>query len=123
MTLTRALPPGERERLALGVMSLRAESHAQGRAIPAALDALLHELVMDQPRDARARLAARLAGSRWAPPELVRTLAADESPVAQAVLLRSPHLRDHDLMRVFEEGALEHRAAIARRPNLSPALV
>lgn len=104
-------------------MSLRAETYAQGRPIPAALDALLHPLVMEQPREARARLAARLAGSRWAPPELARSLAEDDITVAQAVLLRSPHLRDHDLMRVFVEGTLDHQSAVARRPGLSPPLV
>jgi uncharacterized protein (DUF2336 family) len=104
-------------------MSLRAEAYAQGWRIPAAIDAFLHRLVMDAPRDARARLAARLAGSRWAPPALARALAEDDIAVAQAVLLRSPHLRDHDLMRVFTEGTLDHQSAIARRPNLSPPLV
>ncbi|HEX5776580.1 MAG TPA: DUF2336 domain-containing protein [Caulobacteraceae bacterium] len=123
MRLANALPPPERERLALGVMSLRAETYATGGRIPPALDALLHALVLDQPRDARARLAARMAGSRWAPPELARALAGDEAAVAQPILLRSPHLRDHDLMRVFAEGALEHQVAIARRPGLSAPTV
>ena len=123
MRLANALPPPERERLALGVMSLRAETYAKGGRIPAALDALLHALVLDQPREARARLATRMAGSRWAPPELARALAGDEAIVAQPILLRSPHLRDQDLMRVFAEGALEHQVAIARRPSLSAAMV
>ena len=123
MTLARSLPASEQERLALGVMSLRAEAYAKGRSIPAALDAFLHTLVTEQPREARARLAARMASSRWAPPELARALANDEAFVAQSVLLRSPHLRDHDLMRVFADGTIEHQAAIARRPNLSPPLV
>lgn len=122
MTLAQALSASERERLALGVMSLRAEAYARRRSIPAALDIFLHALVLDQPREARARLAARMASSRWAPAELARALAADDAFVAQSILLRSPHLRDHDLMRLFAEGTLEHQAAIARRPNLSPPL-
>lgn len=123
MALAKSLPPTEQERLALGVMSLRAEAYARGRSIPAALDAFLQALVLDQSREARARLAARMASSRWAPAELARRLAGDDAFVAQAVLLRSPHLRDHDLMRVFAEGTIEHQAAVARRANLSPPLV
>lgn len=123
MSLAKRLPPTERERLALGVMSLRAEAYAQGRSIPAGLDHLLERLVMDAPPEARARLATRMGASRWAPPELVRWLAQDDIAAAQPVLLRSPHLRDHDLMRVFGEGALDHQITIARRGGLSAPLV
>lgn len=123
MALAKALPVSEQERLALGVLSLRAEAYAKGQSIPGALDRFLHALVLDQSREARARLAARMASSRWAPPDLARTLASDEAFVAQAVLLRSPHLRDHDLMRIFAEGTIEHQAAIARRAGLSAPLV
>lgn len=104
-------------------MSLRAESYARGRAVPALLDDLLHRLVMEQPLEARARLSARLGGARWAPPGLVLALAEDEVPAAQPVLLRSPHLADHQLLRLFAEGSFEHQSAIARRPGLSAPLV
>jgi uncharacterized protein (DUF2336 family) len=104
-------------------MSLRAETFASGRRAPAVLDALLEKLVMDVSPEARARLSARLAGSRWAPASLVRLLASDEAAIAVPVLLRSPHLHDHDLMKVFEEGSLDHQSAIARRANLSAPLV
>jgi len=123
MELAKRLPPAERERLALGVMSLRAETFAQGRRVPAGLDHLLHRMVAEAPADARARLATRMAASRWAPPELVRELARDEIAVAQPVLLRSPHLRDHDLMEAFAEGSLDHQIAVARRGGLTAPLI
>jgi uncharacterized protein (DUF2336 family) len=104
-------------------MSLRAETFASGRRVPAVLDALLEKLVMGVSPEARARLSARLAGSRWAPASLVRLLAGDEAAIAVPVLLRSPHLHDHDLMKVFEEGSLDHQSAIARRANLSAPLI
>jgi uncharacterized protein (DUF2336 family) len=121
--LTKALPESERERLALGVMSLRAEMYGKTRPVPPLLDDLLMRLVLDQPMDARARLATRLGGSRWAPPALVLVLAEDEIAVAQPVLLRSPHLADHQLLRLFAEGSLDHQSAIARRAGLSATLV
>ena len=123
LSLARGLAPAERERLALGVMSLRAETYALGRRVPEGLDHLLQRMVLDAAPDTRARLSVRMAGSRWAPPELVRTLARDEIAVAGPVLLRSPHLRDHDLMQVFDEGSLNHQIAIARRGGLSSPLV
>lgn len=113
----------ERERLALGLMSLRAETYARGGDVPALLDQLLHRMVLAADPDARARLAARMAGSRWAPPELVRALAEDELPIAEAVILRSPHLKDYDLLRLFTEGDLDRQLTVARRQGLSATLV
>ncbi|HEX6860070.1 MAG TPA: DUF2336 domain-containing protein [Caulobacteraceae bacterium] len=104
-------------------MSVRAELYAKGRKVPTVLDDLLHRLVMDQPLEVRARLAARLGGSRWAPPLLVLALAQDEAPAAAPVLLRSPHLPDHQLLRLFGEGSLDHQSAIARRAGLSAPLI
>ncbi len=104
-------------------MSLRAETVSRGRRVPRALDDFLTGLVTGAPPEARARLAARLAAARWAPPELARTLAEDVIDAALPVILRSPHLRDYDLMRVFMEGAQEHQMAVARRPGVSPPLV
>ncbi|HYG25708.1 MAG TPA: DUF2336 domain-containing protein, partial [Caulobacteraceae bacterium] len=93
------------------------------RRVPPLLDDILQRLVLDQPMEARARLATRLGGARWAPPALVLALAEDEVPVAQPVLLRSPHLADHHLLRLFAEGGIDHQSAIARRAGLSAPLV
>jgi uncharacterized protein (DUF2336 family) len=123
LALTRRLPAAERERLALGLMSLRAETYARGGEIPAILDDLLRRMMLEASPEARARLAARMAGSRWAPPELVRILAEDELPVAEALILRSPHLKDHDLLRLFAEGDLDRQLIVARRQGLSATLV
>jgi uncharacterized protein (DUF2336 family) len=123
LDLARRLSAAERERLALGLLSLRAERFARGGDIPAFLDALLQTLVMEASAEARARLASRLAGSRWAPPALAQALAQDELSVAEAVILKSPHLKDYDLLRLFTEGDLDRQLAIARRPGLSAPLV
>lgn len=104
-------------------MSLRAETFARGGGIPAFLDALLQMLVMEASSEARGRLASRLAGSRWAPSVLVRALAQDELAVAEPVILKSPHLKDYDLLRLFTEGDLDRQLAVARRPGLSAPLV
>jgi len=121
--MARRLPAAERERLALGLMSLRAESFARGGEIPAFLDALLQTLVTEASVEARGRLAARLAGSRWAPPALVQTLAQDELTVAEPVILKSPHLKDYDLLRLLTDGDLDRQIAVARRQGLTAPLV
>lgn len=104
-------------------MSLRAETYARGGDIPALLDQLLHLMVLEADPDARGRLAARMAGSRWAPPKLIRALAEDDLPIAEAVILRSPHLKDYDLLRLFSEGDLDRQLTVARRQGLSATLV
>ena len=104
-------------------MSLRAEIFARSGKIPEFLDELLQHLVTESSSEARGRLAARLAGSRWAPSGLVRALAEDELQIAEPVILRSPHLKDHDLLRLLAEGDLDRQIAVTRRQALSAPLV
>ena len=104
-------------------MSLRAEIFARGGKIPEFLDELLQHLVTESSSEARGRLAARLAGSRWAPAPLARMLAEDELQIAEPVILRSPHLKDHDLLRLLAEGDLDRQIAVTRRQTLSAPLV
>lgn len=104
-------------------MSLRAEIFARSGKIPEFLDELLQHLVTESSSEARGRLAARLAGSRWAPAGLVRALAEDELQVAEPVILRSPHLKDHDLLRLLAEGDLDRQIVVTRRAALSAPLV
>src|SRR5512146_1380205 len=104
-------------------MSLRAEPYARGSDVPPLLDQLLQRMVLAADPDARARLGARMAGSRWAPPDLMRALAEDELSVAEAIILRSPHLKDYDLLRLFLEGDLDRQLTVARRQGLSATLV
>lgn len=104
-------------------MSLRAEIFARSGKIPEFLDELLQHLVTESSSEARGRLAARLAGSRWAPAGLVRALAEDELQIAEPVILRSPHLKDHDLLRLLAEGDLDRQIVVTRRAALSAPLV
>jgi uncharacterized protein (DUF2336 family) len=80
-------------------------------------------LVVEAERDIRCRLAERLADASWAPPALINILALDEIEIARPIIARSPILRDHDLIRLLVQATLEHQIEIARRPQLSPAVV
>lgn len=127
LSLARSREPADRERLLAGILDLCDAGQARGR--PAApevqilLDSIFMTLVVEAERDIRARLAERLADAAWAPPALINILALDEIEIARPVIARSPVLRDHDLIRLLVQATLEHQIEIARRPDLSPAVV
>lgn len=127
LSLARSREPADRERLLNGIVEMCDASQAQGR--PAApevqvlLDSIFMTLVVEAERDIRARLAQSLADATWAPPALINILALDEIEIARPIIARSPILRDHDLIRLLVQATLEHQIEIARRPQLSPAVV
>ncbi|MGR4866326.1 DUF2336 domain-containing protein [Caulobacter sp. LARHSG274] len=127
MSLARSREPADREHLLAGIIDLCDASQARGRPaapeIQVLLDSIFMALVVEAERDIRARLAERLADAAWAPPALVNILALDEIEIARPVIARSPVLRDHDLIRLLVQATLEHQIEIARRPDLSPAVV
>ena len=127
LSLARSREPDDRERLLSGIVDLCDAGQSQGR--PAApevqilLDSIFMTLVVEAERDIRHRLAERLADATWAPPALINILALDEIEIARPIIARSPILQDHDLIRLLVQATLEHQIEIARRPQLSPAVV
>jgi uncharacterized protein (DUF2336 family) len=127
LSLARSREPADRERLLNGIVEMCGAGQAEGR--PAApevqilLDSIFMTLVVEAERDIRARLAQSLADATWAPPALINILALDEIEIARPIIARSPILQDHDLIRLLVQATLEHQIEIARRPQLSPAVV
>ncbi len=126
LSLARSREPDDRERLLSGIVDLCDAGQAQGRPAPEVqilLDSIFMTLVVEAERDIRHRLAERLADATWAPPALINILALDEIEIARPIIARSPILQDHDLIRLLVQATLEHQIEIARRPQLSPAVV
>lgn len=85
----------------------------------AALEPLFLDLVTNAELELRRRLSERLAASAWAPPGVIRFLAADDIEVARPVIAESPLLKDQDLMKLLAEASVEHRIEIAGRHGLA----
>jgi uncharacterized protein (DUF2336 family) len=82
----------------------------------------LHAMLDDPSPLVRYALAEGFAGARGAPPAIVLALALDQSDIASAVLSRSPLLTDAQLIDCASVGDAVAQAAIALRPELSPAV-
>lgn len=72
--------------------------------------------------DARRYVSAALSECEHAPPALVRRLCEEPVEVAAPLLVRSPVLRDVDLIALIGRHGIRHARAIARRANLNPAI-
>jgi uncharacterized protein (DUF2336 family) len=127
LSLARSREPADRERLLVGIVEMCDAGQAEGRPtapeVQILLDSIFMTLVVEAERDIRTRLAQSLADAAWAPPALINILALDEIEIARPIIARSPILRDHDLIRLLVQATLEHQIEIARRPQLSPAVV
>ncbi|MEJ2817149.1 MULTISPECIES: DUF2336 domain-containing protein [unclassified Caulobacter] len=127
MSLARSREPADRERLLAGIVEMCDAGQARGQPtapeVQILLDSIFMTLVVEAERDIRARLAQSLADATWAPPALINILALDEIEIARPIIARSPILQDHDLIRLLVQATLEHQIEIARRPQLSPAVV
>jgi len=127
LSLARSREPADRERLLSGIVEMCDASQAAGGQtapeVQVLLDSIFMTLVVEAERDIRARLAQSLADAAWAPPALINILALDEIEIARPIIARSPILKDHDLIRLLVQATLEHQIEIARRPQLSPAVV
>ncbi|MBI3707158.1 MAG: DUF2336 domain-containing protein [Proteobacteria bacterium] len=95
---------------------------AQGRLTDqqrALMGDILSKLVIEMEMKLRKDLAQRLANLDTAPRELIVTLANDQIEVARPVLLRSPILRDPDLIEIVKHRSQEHMLSVALRAPLS----
>ncbi|WP_208995741.1 DUF2336 domain-containing protein [Pannonibacter tanglangensis] len=82
-------------------------------------DSVLLRLVDMVEAEVRRFVAERLAELRRGPERTIRQLAGDEIDVADALLRRSPVLRDCDLVDIADVQSNAHRLAIAQRDVLS----
>jgi uncharacterized protein (DUF2336 family) len=123
VTLARARPGPERDTLlsALGEMGASEPAFAREK-VRVAIEPLFLDLVTHAELDLRRRLAERLSASAWAPPGVIRFLAADDIEVARPVIAESPLLRDEDLLQLLAKASVEHRIEVAGRRNLASTL-
>lgn len=82
----------------------------------------LFALIDDPSPLVRRALAESFASAAEAPPAIVMALANDQSDIATLVLSRSPLLTDAQLIDCAAIGNSAAQAAIALRPDLSPAV-
>lgn len=68
--------------------------------------------------ESRRYVAAALSETQYPPAALVRRLCDDTVDIAAPLLIRSPVLRDIDLIALIGRHGLTHARAIARRPGL-----
>jgi uncharacterized protein (DUF2336 family) len=80
---------------------------------------IMDRLVRDVEREVRAGLAERLSALPNAPRELVLKLAEDEVDIARPLILKSPVLRDDDLIELVRQRTREHRLCVAMRAGIS----
>jgi uncharacterized protein (DUF2336 family) len=127
LDLAKSRQPADRERLLLAIADLCDTPHAgeamKSLAIQALLSSIFMSLVVEAERDIRHRLSEKLAAADWAPNALINVLALDDIEIARPIIAQSPVLQDVDLMRLLVEATIEHQMEVARRPNLSAAVV
>ena len=113
--------PQERERL-LAAMAEACEAAPRARdpGVRDRLGAVFARVLAGADADVRRRFAARVAADDWVSPELALNLAKDRPEVGEPVVAASPALGEPELRHLLEVGSAEHRAAIARRPDLRP---
>src|SRR5262245_27858739 len=89
----------------------------------ALFDDVLGRLIDEIEAKARAELSRRLAPVDNAPADVVRRLAKDDDiTVAGPVLLRSPRLRESDLLDIANTKGQDHLLAIAARRSIGEAV-
>jgi len=89
----------------------------------ALFDDVLGRLIEEIEAKARAELSRRLAPVENAPPEVVRQLAKDDDiTIAGPVLLRSPRLREADLLDIANTKGQDHLLAISARRSIGEAV-
>lgn len=127
LDLAKSRQPADRERLLLAIADLCDAPHAgeamKGPAIQALLSSIFMSLVVEAERDIRHRLSEKLAAADWAPNALINVLALDDIEIARPIIAQSPVLKELDLIRLLVEATIEHQIEVARRPQLSHAVV
>jgi uncharacterized protein (DUF2336 family) len=117
----RTAPPGERAEAtsALARAYLYSDLSESDRA--AAEGAMI--MLLDDPSPlVRRALSEVFAGSEYAPPTVVHSLAGDQPDVASPLLARSPLFLDTDLVDAVGSGDPIRQAAIAERADLPCAV-
>jgi uncharacterized protein (DUF2336 family) len=82
------------------------------------IDQILTGLITHVEAEVRKRVSLRLSNLKSAPHALTKLLANDEIEIARPVLHHSPVLTDSDLIEVIDTQTVDHREAIAKRPNV-----
>src|SRR5262245_36236078 len=67
-------------------------------------------------------VAAALSEVEYPPLQLVKRLAGESVDIAAPLLVRSPALRDVDLIALIGRHGIAHARVIGRRPNLNPTI-
>lgn len=80
---------------------------------------ILRRLVLEVEVTVRVQLARQLAQRDDAPHDLLMMLANDDIQVAYDVLVKSPVLRDADLIEVIRQRSQQHQLAVAIRRDIS----
>lgn len=109
--LAKGQPPERQRGLLIGVADLYRSVGGSDRAPSALADAFI-ALVRAAEADIRRALSERLADADWAPPGLVRMLAADAIEIARPVIAASPLLQDDDLLKLLAQTSLDHQVQI-----------
>lgn len=115
--LARRNDPASRARL-LDTMVELCQMPSADPAARALIGSLFTDLVRKAERDIRLALSNRLAHVDWAPRTLVNLLALDEIEIAGPVIFESPVLTEADLLEILRVAPMDHRVAVAGRPNL-----
>ncbi len=123
LDLARSTVPADRDRLLLALADLCEQGGCEAGAAQALVRDVFMRLIGRVERDIRARLAWKLAASKWAPHELVLMLARDEIDIARPLIAASPVLGDPDLVRLLIDTQTDHQIEIARRPQLGSSVV
>jgi uncharacterized protein (DUF2336 family) len=114
--------PGRSERLFRAAISAFCSLVRPSRREIAALDDLAMPLYPDVSSASKRYAAAALSECSDAPPRLIRRLAGEPVELSAPLLIRSPALGDRDLVALIGKHGLPHARAIARRPDLHPAI-
>ncbi len=121
--LAQSRLPADREKLMQALAAFCDLPEASGERAQALVNDVFMAMIVHAERDIRLRLSDALSTARWAPSTLVNTLAQDDIGIARPMIARSPMLGEHDLIMLLVVATLEHQIEVARRPQLTSAVV
>src|SRR5271154_1173567 len=79
---------------------------------------ILRRLTKDVEMAIRIAVAQRLNEDVTAPLELIRMLVEDSIEVARPLILKSPLLREEDILELISRAGVGHQEAVAGRPHI-----
>lgn len=123
LRLARSRSPADRQRLMLLLARLCTRQESARTEVQVLLRDIVCGLAGQAERDVRRRLAEIVAPSRWAPRELILTLARDEFEVARPIIAESPLLGAEELIQLVNSGDAARGVEVARRRDLPPRVV